>query len=313
MHKKGNELRKRRDETNELYPYWVKEHIKLIKLPSPIVPLTQPSSPAPFPISIEEVNELKTSIDRLKREKEALQQDLYQANYEKNELTFKLKEGTKQVNVAKKEAEEEKRKRKKVAACLAGSTEEIRGRNRLLDIALKEIDDVIKAWEEILKGKSQLKEGFEARILNITTSLQESQTIALNERRLRESAERTLQGLPNNWSELIKEIQGLKESEWRQRQEYQAISARNQRLEDEVRHLQDLASQDLATTQKILEEATKWKADFSNLAGFANNVVRDIPRIQKIPMLQCSWITRLQLFSILSKVVELCYESLRLV
>jgi cell division protein FtsB len=182
-----------------------------------------------------------------------------------------------------------------------------------LDIALKEIDDVIKAWEEILKGKSQLKEGFEARILNITTSLQESQTIALNERRLRESAERTLQGLPNNWSELIKEIHDLKESEWRQRQEYQAISARNQRLEDEVRHLQDLASQDLATTQKILEEATKWKADFSNLAGFANNVVRDIPRIQKIPMLQCSWITRLQLFSILSKVVELCYESLRLV
>jgi hypothetical protein len=141
--------------------------------------------------------------------------------------SFKLKEGTKQLNVARKAAEEEKRKRKKVAACLAGSTEEIRGRNRLLDIALKEIDDVIKAWEEILKGKSQLKEGFEAQILNITTSLQESQTIALNERSLRESAERTLQGLPNNWSELIKEIQGLKESEWRQRQEYQAISARN--------------------------------------------------------------------------------------
>jgi hypothetical protein len=227
MHKKGNELRKRRDETNELYPYWVKEHIKLIKLSSPIVPLTLPSSPAPFPISIEEVNELKTSIDRLKREKEALQQDLYQANYEKNELTFKLKEGTKQVNVARKADEEENRKRKKVVACLAGSTEEIRGRNRLLDIALKEIDDVIKAWEETLKGKNQLKEGFEARILNITTSLQESHTIAFNERRLREIAERTLQGLPNNWSELIKEIQGLKESEWRQRQEYQAISARN--------------------------------------------------------------------------------------
>jgi ADP-ribose pyrophosphatase YjhB (NUDIX family) len=45
--------------------------------------------------------------------------------------------------------------------------------------------------------------------------------------------------------------------------------------------LWEIGSQDLAATQKILEEATKWKADFSNLAGFANNVVRDIPRMHK--------------------------------
>jgi hypothetical protein len=114
--------------------------------------------------------------------------------------------------MAKKMIGDEERKREKVAACLAGSTEEIRGRNQLLEQAWKEIDSVRGAWEQTLKGKNQLKEGYEAQILNITASLQESQTIALNERRLRGIAEKKLQGLPNNWRELMKEMQDLKES-----------------------------------------------------------------------------------------------------
>ncbi|WJX25239.1 hypothetical protein P8452_14301 [Trifolium repens] len=239
------------------------------------------SSPAPVPVSIEEVDKLRTIIDRLESEKEALQHDIYQVNYERNELTFKLNERTKELKMAKKAIEDEERKRQKVAACLAGSTEEIKGRNQLLDQAWKEVDSVRGAWEQTLKGKNQLKEGYEVRILSITASLQESQVVALNERRLRGIAEKKLQGLPNNWRELMKEMQDLKESEWRQKKEYEAISAQNQQLEAEVRHLREIGSQDLAATQKILEEATKWKADFSNLAGFANNVVRDIPRIHK--------------------------------
>jgi cell division protein FtsB len=35
----------------------------------------------------------------------------------------------------------------------------------------------------------------------------------------------------------MKEMQDLKESEWRQKKEYEAISAQNQQLEAEVRHL----------------------------------------------------------------------------
>jgi hypothetical protein len=237
VHKKGNDLRKRKGETNEPYPHWVKERTKLIKLPFSIIPPTQHSSPAPVPVSIEEVDKFRTIIDRLESEKEALQHDIYQVNYERNELTFKLNERTKELKMAKKAIEDEERKRQKVAACLAGSTEEIKGRNQLLDQAWKEVDSVRGAWEQTLKGKNQLKEGYEARILSITASLQESQVVALNERRLRGIAEKKLQGLPNNWRELMKEMQDLKESEWRQKKEYEAISAQNQQLEAEVRHL----------------------------------------------------------------------------
>jgi cell division protein FtsB len=82
-----------------------------------------------------------------------------------------------------------------------------------------------------------MKETLEARILDLTTLLQESQAVASKEHRLRENVERKLQTLPNNWKELIKEIHDLRESEWRQKQDYEAMKGRNQRLEDEVCHL----------------------------------------------------------------------------
>ncbi|KAK2351445.1 hypothetical protein QL285_097261 [Trifolium repens] len=281
VHKKGSELKKRRSETNELYPYWVIERAKLIKLPFVLVPSTQPSSPEPVSVSLEEANDLRTTISRLRKEKEEVENKLHQVSYERNKLNFDLTKAKKRIEKIEETAKEEKEKKERVSAGLAGATKETQKHKRWLEEAKKEVRTLRGLWEKTLKGKNEMKEQVEEQILNITTSLQESQTIALNERRLRENAERTLQGLPNNWSELIKEIQDLKESEWRQRQEYQAISTRNQRLEDEVHHLRDLASQDLATTQKILDEATRWKTDFSNLAEFANNVVRDIPRMHK--------------------------------
>jgi hypothetical protein len=76
-------------------------------------------------------------------------------------------------------------------------------------------------------------------------------------------------------------MQDLRERERHQKRNYEVISAQNQRLENEVRHLRDLASQDQVTTQKILEEAIKWKTEFSNLAGFANDMVRDIPKMHR--------------------------------
>ncbi|WJX45917.1 hypothetical protein P8452_32765 [Trifolium repens] len=280
-HKKGNELKKRRSGTNELYPHWVIERAKIIKLPFVLAPSTQPSSQEPVSVSMEEVNDLRATITRLKKEKEEVENKLHQVSYERNKLNFNLNKAKKRIEKIEGVAKEEREKKERVSAGLAGATEETQKYKRWWDEAKKEVHTLRGLWEKTLKGRNEMKEQLEVQILNITTSLQESQAIVMNERRLREKAERTLQGLPNNWSELIKEIQGLKESEWRQRQEYQAISTRNQRLEDEVRHLRDLASQDLATTQKIIEEATRWKTDFSNLAEFANNVVRDIPRMHK--------------------------------
>jgi chromosome segregation ATPase len=126
-----------------------------------------------------------------------------------------------------------------------------------------------------------MKETLEARIQDLTTLLQESQALASKEQRLRENAERKIQTLPNNWKELIKEIQDLRESEWRQKQDYEAMKGRNQRLEDEVCHLRRLSGEDQIAIQELHQEAIKWKTEFSNLAGFANNVVRGIPRMHQ--------------------------------
>ncbi|KAK2396347.1 hypothetical protein QL285_058004 [Trifolium repens] len=45
--------------------------------------------------------------------------------------------------------------------------------------------------------------------------------------------------------------------------------------------MMELASRDQATIQEWHQEAIKWKTEFSNLAEFANNVVRGIPSLHK--------------------------------
>jgi chromosome segregation ATPase len=216
--------------------------VKNIKLPFLIVPSAQPSSSEPIPISIEEVNELKATISRLEKEKEGIENDLYQVSYERNKLKFNLNKERKRLKRTEEMAKEEKGKKEQVGDCLRGATEEARKHTYLLDQANKEIHSLRSLWEQTLKGKNKMKEDFEVRILDITTSLQESQTIAVNERHLRKDIERILQNLPNNWRELLKEMQDLRERERHQKRNYEVISAQNQRLENEVRHLRDLAS-----------------------------------------------------------------------
>jgi archaellum component FlaC len=281
VHKKGSELRKRGSGNREPYPQWVKERAKSIKLPFIIIPSTQPSSPKPVPVSIEEVNELRATISRLEKEEQGVENDLHQVSYERNKLKFDLGKAKEKLERTEEMAREEKGKRERVSVCLAGATEESQKHKQWLDQANKEVHNLRGLWEQTLRGKSQMKETLEARIQDLTTLLQESQALASKEQRLRENAERKIQTLPNNWKELIKEIQDLRESEWRQKQDYEAMKGRNQRLEDEVCHLRRLSGEDQIAIQELHQEAIKWKTEFSNLAGFANNVVRGIPRMHQ--------------------------------
>ncbi|KAK2396348.1 hypothetical protein QL285_058005 [Trifolium repens] len=98
VHRKGNELRKRGITINEPYSQWIKERVKKIQLPFILIPSSQPSSPEPVPTSVEEVDMLKATIERLEKEKEELQQQLHQTSYERNKFKFDFEKKKKQLN-----------------------------------------------------------------------------------------------------------------------------------------------------------------------------------------------------------------------
>jgi hypothetical protein len=141
VHKKGNELRKRRSEIKEPYPQWIKERVKNIKLPFILIPSSQPSQPDPVSTSVEEVDELKATIERLEREKEDLQQQLHQTSYERNKFKFHFEEKIKQLKRSEEMVEEERAKKERVDECLEGVTNKIQERNDRLNQAWKEIKD----------------------------------------------------------------------------------------------------------------------------------------------------------------------------
>ncbi|WJX71853.1 hypothetical protein P8452_55799 [Trifolium repens] len=281
VHRKGNELRKRGITIKEPYSQWIKERVKKIGLPFIYVPSSQPSPLNPVPTSVEEVDELKATIELLEKEKEDLQQKLHQTSYERNKFKFHFEEKKKQLNKSKEMVEEERAKKERADECLEGVTNKIRERNDRLDQAWKEIKDWKDRWNRTLKERKEMREGFEAQILNLTAILKESQTIASNERQLREEADRKLQNLSANWENLLMDLRNLKEHEGRQKRDLEALEDRVRHLESQLHHVRELSSQDQIIIQEQFQEATKWKAEFSNLAEFANNVVRGIPSMHK--------------------------------
>ncbi|WJX56927.1 hypothetical protein P8452_42538 [Trifolium repens] len=93
----------------------------------------------------------------------------------------------------------------------------------------------------------EMREGFEARILDLTALLKESQTFASNERQLREEANRKLQNLSANREKLFIDLRDLKEHEGQQRQDNEALEDRARHLESQLHHMTELASHDQAT------------------------------------------------------------------
>jgi chromosome segregation ATPase len=177
--------------------------------------------------------------------------------------------------------EEERAKKERVDECLEGVTNKIQEGNDRLKQAWKEISDWKDLWNRTLKERKGMREGFEARILNLTAILKESQTIASNERQRREEADRKLQNLSANWEILLMDLRNLKDHEEQQKRDLEVLEDRVRHLESQLHHVRELSSQDQTIIQEQYQEAAKWKAEFSNLAEFANNVVRGIPSMHK--------------------------------
>lgn len=72
------------------YQQWVLERVKIVKLPFSIKVPPRPASPDPVPISLKEVEDLKSIIAKLEREKEKLQSEFNKATGETMVLKRKV-------------------------------------------------------------------------------------------------------------------------------------------------------------------------------------------------------------------------------
>lgn len=89
---KENGVKRKNMATKESYTRWVKERVRLVKLPFVVDPTYCLDIPDSVSISVNEFYHLKETIARLKKEKESLEYNLYDNAYEKNQLRSNLKQ-----------------------------------------------------------------------------------------------------------------------------------------------------------------------------------------------------------------------------
>lgn len=87
--------------------------------------------------------------------------------------------------------------------------------------------------------------------------------------------------LPLNWRRIYQELLNLREQVHLQNQDYWILTAQITQLEGEIQHLRDLSVAAQVIVQEQGDPAEAWRIEHSNLAEFANNLVRDIPRMYK--------------------------------
>ncbi|KAI5427753.1 hypothetical protein KIW84_032966 [Lathyrus oleraceus] len=87
VHVRENKVKSKDPSIKESYTQWVKERVHLIKLLFEIDPTYILEEPNLIPISIEEVDLLKTAIAKLGQDKENLKYSLYDMTYENNMVT----------------------------------------------------------------------------------------------------------------------------------------------------------------------------------------------------------------------------------
>ncbi|XP_058780714.1 uncharacterized protein LOC131654768 [Vicia villosa] len=111
VHKK--EYSKNNVVAREAYTQWVINRVQINKLPFDIDPTYKSDVPDPLPMSVEEVEELKASLEKAQREKEGLEHDLYDLNYEKNQLQYELKKKEERIQKNNEQVDKERLKRKR--------------------------------------------------------------------------------------------------------------------------------------------------------------------------------------------------------
>ena len=87
--------------------------------------------------------------------------------------------------------------------------------------------------------------------------------------------------LPLNWRRIYQEILNLREQVHLQNQDHEVLTAQVAQLEGELQHLRDLSAATQVIVQEPGDRAKASRIEHSNMAEFANNLVRDIPRMFK--------------------------------
>ncbi|KAI5424740.1 hypothetical protein KIW84_030796 [Lathyrus oleraceus] len=111
---------------------------------------------------------------------------------------------------------------------------------------------------------------------NLNEALRKSLAVAARQRQLRTEAE---QMLPLNWRKIYQEIRNLRKQIHLQNQDHEVLTTQVAQLDGEIHHLRDLSAAAQVIVQEQGDRAEAWRIEHSNLAEFANNLVRDIPRM----------------------------------
>ncbi|KAI5399639.1 hypothetical protein KIW84_064822 [Lathyrus oleraceus] len=147
VHVKENKLKRKNTSSEESYTHWVKEMVRLIKLPFVINPTYVPNIPDPIPVSLKEVDHLRATIARLEQDKESLEHSLYDATYEKNQISYDLEQKDKQLLESMEELQAKRSKRQKNLGGLFSAKVNFENINGKLKEAQDEIHRWKRSWE----------------------------------------------------------------------------------------------------------------------------------------------------------------------
>ncbi|KAI5431329.1 hypothetical protein KIW84_035491 [Lathyrus oleraceus] len=113
VHVKDSKPKRKDTLSEESYTPWIRERVCLVKLPFIIDPAYIPDIPNPITVTTEEVDRLKATISRMEQDKEILEHSLYDATYEKNQISYNLEQKDRQLLENMEELWVERSKRQK--------------------------------------------------------------------------------------------------------------------------------------------------------------------------------------------------------
>ncbi|XP_050875414.1 uncharacterized protein LOC127079045 [Lathyrus oleraceus] len=114
VHVKDNKPKSKDTSSEESYTPWIKERVRLVKLHFIIDPAYVPDMPNLITVSTKEVDRLKSNIARLEQYKESLEHNIYDATYEKTQISYDLEQKDKQLLENMEELWTERSKRKRL-------------------------------------------------------------------------------------------------------------------------------------------------------------------------------------------------------
>lgn len=125
-------------------------------------------------VSFEEANALRARILLLQQEKEEVEASLHKSTYEKNQLVRSLQQEELKFKDLQTRYDLKEDKAGKLKTCLSQATSGLGSLHEQLANAQHEAGRWGLLWDQTIKEKSEMRKGFEGRILELTRLLKES-------------------------------------------------------------------------------------------------------------------------------------------